>query len=54
MPIANYTTEVPAMKSLGEIQGNLVAHGAKSIMIDYDEHGEPKALSFLITTPKGE
>ena len=53
MPIANYTTEVPAMKSVGEIQGILVAHGAKAIMIDYD--GEvPIALAFLIKTTQGE
>ncbi len=36
MPIANYSTTVPAMKSVGEIQGILVAHGAKSIIIDYN------------------
>ena len=53
MPIANYTTEVPAMRSVGEIQGILVAHGAKAIMIDYDE-GVPVALAFLIKTSQGE
>jgi len=53
MPIANYTTEVPAMKSVGEIQGILVAHGAKAIMIDYDG-GVPVAMSFLIKTSHGE
>ncbi|GAJ20013.1 unnamed protein product, partial [marine sediment metagenome] len=54
MPIANYTTEVPAMRSVGEIQGILVAHGARAIMIDYD--GEvPVALAFIIkTTHAGE
>lgn len=30
-PIANYTTTVMAMKSIGEIQGMLVAHGATTV-----------------------
>jgi len=53
MRIANYTTEVPAMKSVGEIQDILVGHGARAIMIDYD--GEvPTALAFIIKTPQRE
>ena len=51
--IANYTTEVPAMRSVGEIQGILVAHGARAIRIDYDEE-VPVALAFVIKTPQGE
>jgi len=51
-PIANYTTTVTALKSVGEIQGMLVAHGAEHIWIDY-EGGEPVGLAFLITTPYG-
>jgi hypothetical protein len=41
------------MKSVGEIQGMLVAHGATSIMIDYDGT-EPAALAFLIKTKQAE
>lgn len=52
-PIANYTTEVPAMKSVGEIQGILVAHGAKSILVDYD-NDVPTGLAFIIKTDRGE
>ncbi len=52
-PIANYTTEVPAIRSVGEIQGILVGHGATSIMIDYDGL-EPSSLAFLIKTTHGE
>lgn len=52
-PIANYTTTISAMKSVGEIQGMLVAHGAKHILIDYDGV-EPVGLAFLITTPYGD
>ena len=54
MPIKNYTTEIAAMKSIGEIQGNLVAHGARAIMIDYSNDKEPASLSFIIPTPQGE
>lgn len=53
MPIANYTTEVPAMRSVGEIQGILVGHGARAIMIDYDAE-VPVALAFIIKTTQGE
>ena len=28
MPIKNYTTKVPAVQTVGEIQGILAAHGA--------------------------
>jgi hypothetical protein len=52
MPIANYTTTVIALKSIGEIQGILVAHGAKHILIDYDKE-EPTGLAFIIATPYG-
>ncbi|KKN48216.1 hypothetical protein LCGC14_0654780 [marine sediment metagenome] len=53
MPIANYTTEVPAIKSVGEIQGILVGHGAKAIMLDYDDD-VPTGLAFIIKTDHGE
>ena len=52
-PIANYTTEVTALKSIGEIQGILVGHGAKHILIDYEKE-EPVGLAFIITTPYGD
>lgn len=51
--IANYSTTVSAMKSIGEIQGILVEHGAKSIMMTYD-NGEPSGLAFLAETQFGE
>lgn len=51
--IANYSTTVAALNSIGEIQGILVAHGAKSILMDYNG-GEPIGLSFVIETPYGD
>jgi len=53
MPIANYTTTVTALKSIGEIQGILVGHGAKHILIDYEDE-EPVGLAFMIATPYGD
>lgn len=53
MPIKNYTTTVTTDKTLGEIQKLLVAHGARSIMIDYNTDHLPCSLSFLISTAKG-
>ena len=53
MAILNYTTTVEALKTAGEIQGILVAHGAKTIYMDYDQ-GVVVALTFVIGTPFGE
>jgi hypothetical protein len=52
-PIANYTTTVTALKSIGEIQGMLVAHGAKHILMDY-EGEDPVGLAFIVNTPYGD
>lgn len=53
MPLLNYTTKVDVYTTLGAIQGQLVKHGAKKIMQDYDDHGRIAALTFLIDTPAG-
>lgn len=53
MPIMNYTTKIDVFSSLSEIQAQLVKHGAKKIMQDYDDSGHITSLSFLIETPDG-
>ena len=53
MAIKNYTTTVDVYKSLGEIQGALASHGARKIMVDYDEAGKPTGITFGIETPVG-
>lgn len=53
MPLLNYTTKVDVYTTLGAIQGQLVKHGARKIMQDYDEQGRITSLSFLIETPGG-
>jgi hypothetical protein len=47
-----YTTEIEPSKTIAEIQENLVAHGAKSVMANYTDHGTIEALSFMILTPE--
>lgn len=54
MPLLNYTTKVDVFTTLGAIQGQLVKHGAKKIMQDYDDDGHIAALSFLVDTPAGQ
>ena len=54
MPLLNYTTSIEAIKTVGEIQGILARHGAKSIKTDYTGDGQVEALSFLVSTPQGE
>ena|SRR3990167_10199143 len=51
--LLNYTTQVQAAKTVGEIHGILVAHGARSVLSNYDEDGQIEALSFEIGTPHG-
>lgn len=53
-PLKNYTTEISATKSIGEIQGKLIAHGASAIMLNFDAERQPKGLSFIITVKEGE
>lgn len=52
-PIANYSTIVAAMKSIGETQGMLIAHGATHILTDYKD-GKPVGIAFIINTHYGE
>lgn len=53
MAIKNYTTTIDVFKSLGEIQGALISHGARKIMVDYDGAGQPVGLLLGIETPEG-
>lgn len=48
MAILNYTTTVEAAKTVNEIQTNLVKHGAKAVLLNYDQDGQIESLSFLI------
>lgn len=54
MPIANYSTTIEATKTVNEIQKILASHGAKAILMNYDNQGIIESLSFTISTPHGE
>ena len=53
MPLLNYTTKVDVYTTIGEIQKQLVKHGARRILQDYDDDNRIVALSFQINTPAG-
>jgi len=49
MPIKNYTTTVPATRSISEIQDALVKHGAMGMLYKYEQGtGRIEALQFLL------
>lgn len=53
MAIKNYTSEVSVYKSLAEIQAALAEHGARRIMVEYDNAGQPMGVTFGIETVAG-
>ena len=53
MPLLNYTTQIEASKTVGQIHGILVAHGARAILTNYDSQGQIESLSFEVETPHG-
>jgi hypothetical protein len=49
MPVCNYTTSVPANRSIAEIQDALVKHGATGVLCKYEQGtGRIEALQFLL------
>jgi hypothetical protein len=53
MPILNYTTKIPANRTIQEIQTKLAKAGAKGVLCEYDDNGEPERITFNIDTPHG-
>ena len=47
MAISKYTTSIDAGKTVGEIQQFLSAHGAKKIVMDYDDDNLPCSITFM-------
>ena len=54
MPIANYTTTVAVTKTVGEIQGILGEHGARGVLVEYDDNREPAAVRFSVLSGERE
>src|SRR5882762_922141 len=48
MPILNYTTEIEAVKTIGEITSLLVRKGARSISNHFREDGSIEAVEFVM------
>jgi hypothetical protein len=48
MPLLNYTTSIPAERSVSEIQKVLAHAGASAILMEYDNAGRIIALSFRL------
>lgn len=49
MPLKNYTTKVPANRSIDEIQSALVKNGATGVLYEYEQGtGRISALKFLL------
>jgi len=53
MPLLNYSTTVPAAKTVGQIQGILAGHGARAVMMEYGDGGQITALAFQVEGPLG-
>jgi hypothetical protein len=52
MPLLNYTTQIDAAKTVGEVQTILARAGATAVATEYDQ-GRPTAVMFRATTPFG-
>lgn len=48
MPILNYTTKISASKTVSEIQQKLAQAGAAAVNVQYEDGGNPIALTFVI------
>lgn len=49
MMIKNYTTRVPATKTMSEIHMILAKHGAQQIVSEFDNEGNPSGIQFAIS-----
>jgi hypothetical protein len=48
-----YTTGIDVHETVGQVIKCLVAHGCKKVVTDYDDDGQPTALTFWIDTASG-
>lgn len=53
MPLLNYTTTVPAAKTVAQIIELLAKHGARQVLTDHGAGGSVVGLSFSIEGPNG-
>jgi hypothetical protein len=53
MPLLNYTTNIDADKTAGEVSKILARAKVSSTSTHYDQNGAPAGISFTLTTPHG-
>jgi len=53
-PLLDYTTSVPVSRTVAQVQAKLVEHGARAVMMEYDDRGRITALAFNVKTPSGD
>ena len=53
MPLLNYTTKIPAQRTLSEISVLLAKKGATEIMTMFDSNGQPDGLKWRVKTQNG-
>ena len=53
-PLLDYTTKVPVSRTIAQVQAKLVEHGARAVMMEYDDRGRITALAFNVNMPNGE
>lgn len=53
MPLLNYTTEISASKTAHEVQKILAKAGAKRLLLEYGDDGEPVGIVFEVATSYG-
>lgn len=53
MGTLNYTTTIPATRTVGECQALLAKHGASRVAVEYLD-GSPAGLAFWLPTPHGD
>lgn len=54
MPLLDYTSTVPVSRTVAQIQAKLVEHGARAVMMEYDDKGRIQALAFNVKRPNRE
>ena len=54
MPLLDYTSKVPVSRTIAQVQAKLVEHGARAVMLEYDDWGRTIALAFKVNMPNGD
>jgi len=54
MPLLDYTSKVPVSRTIAQVQAKLVEHGARAVMMEYDDRGRTIALAFKVNMPNGD